>query len=203
VYHRTRYLTLTERRFASKPIAFRQRELEAIQESLAPAGEPLASAPSCSPTGSASKADDDILQKMFSSSKTGDKARRLFAGDRLGFPTPSERDYSLASELGYWTRWDLDRVEALMRRSGCVRPKWDSPRGGKNWLRATIERAYASRKTDGRPLARIVSTGGLVLPRLRNLFRRPSPRLRSISASRSGSSTSRTPHPIGWFPTCS
>jgi hypothetical protein len=93
--------------------------------------------------------DRDILERMYKASSKGSRLRSLYLGDPLDYDSLSERDFALIDELGYSVDWDLDAVARLARSSGCVRQKWNSPRGGKTWLRASIEKAYSGRRSNG------------------------------------------------------
>jgi len=58
------------------------------------------------------------------------------AGDFDG----SSADFALAAHLAFWTGKNMERIEALMRRSALVRDKWERP----GYLRDSIMRACGS-----------------------------------------------------------
>lgn len=70
--------------------------------------------------------DEEIIRKA-SNAKNGAKFSALWRGDwgPLGYPSQSEADLALLSMLLYWTDGDRERADALFRKSGLMRPKWD------------------------------------------------------------------------------
>ena len=75
--------------------------------------------------------DGEILKRMYDS-QGGDRKRRLYEGDSsmwgshdADYPSQSEADMAFAHTLAFWTGKDPDRMDALFRNSGLMRPKWD------------------------------------------------------------------------------
>ncbi|WP_193310732.1 hypothetical protein [Halorubrum halophilum] len=75
--------------------------------------------------------DSEILNRMYDS-RGGDRKERLYKGDSsmwgshdADYPSQSEADMALAHILAFWTGKDPDRMDALFRNSGLMRPKWD------------------------------------------------------------------------------
>lgn len=81
--------------------------------------------------------DADLLQKAFSC-RNGESFRRLWEGDSSGYPSQSEADMALCRQLAFWTGRDGQRMDALFRRSGLMRPKWDRPQSGSTYGAITI-----------------------------------------------------------------
>lgn len=52
----------------------------------------------------------------------------------------SDTDYALLGKLKFWTQ-DPDQLDRIMRLSALRRPKWDEGRGGRTWLRYSIDNA--------------------------------------------------------------
>ena len=53
----------------------------------------------------------------------------------------SAADMALCSQLAFWCAGDAARMDRIFRRSGLMRDKWDSRRGGTTYGAQTIERA--------------------------------------------------------------
>jgi putative DNA primase/helicase len=88
--------------------------------------------------------DDATLIERACSARNGAKFARLWAGDWSGYPSQSEGDQALCNLLSYWTDGDPDRVDALFRRSGLMRAKWDERRGSQTYGERTIATAIAA-----------------------------------------------------------
>ena len=69
-----------------------------------------------------------------------EKFQRLFAGDISGYNSPSEADLGLCS-LAAHVSADAEQIDALMRLSGLVRPKWDEMHGAQTYGQMTIAKA--------------------------------------------------------------
>lgn len=85
--------------------------------------------------------DDALLERMYAS-RSSDDIHSLMAGDlaaRRG--DHSAADMALCSHLAFWCAGDADRMDRIFRRSGLMRDKWDSRRGGTTYGAQTIERA--------------------------------------------------------------
>lgn len=102
--------------------------------------EPGASAPvaRCEPLS-----DDDtvVLDRLLG----WPDGARLWAGSSVDYGgDTSAGDLALCSRLATLTGRDPDRMDALFRRSGRMRAKWDQSRGDSTYGRMTIERALQS-----------------------------------------------------------
>lgn len=92
--------------------------------------------------------DDQALFEVARRARDGDKFERLWHGDWSDYRNDrSVADFALAGKLAFYCGPDAGRIESLMRQSGLVRDKWDSPRQGTTYLRLTIERAIAGTPT--------------------------------------------------------
>lgn len=69
---------------------------------------------------------------------------RLLAGDITGYPSHSEADMALCSDLAYWCRKDAQLMDAVFRQSGLMREKWDRRQSGSTYGALTIGKAIAS-----------------------------------------------------------
>jgi primase-polymerase (primpol)-like protein len=70
--------------------------------------------------------DDEVIRRA-GEAANGQKFRALWAGDVGGYGSQSEADAALVSLLRFWVGDDEARIDALFRRSGLVRDKWDRP----------------------------------------------------------------------------
>lgn len=93
--------------------------------------------------------DGEILKRMYDS-QGGDRKRRLYEGDSsmwgshdADYPSQSEADMAFAHTLAFWTGKDPDRMDALFRTSGLMRPKWDGQHysSGATYGAVTLARA--------------------------------------------------------------
>lgn len=73
----------------------------------------------------------------------GPKFSRLWSG-QIDESSQSESDLALCALLAFWTNNDADRVDALFRQSGLMRPKWDEKRGAQTYGQRTIQRVLAT-----------------------------------------------------------
>lgn len=98
--------------------------------------------------------DDELIERMLAS-RSGDDIRALMAGDcSAQGGDHSAADMALCSHLAFWCSGDAGRVDRLFRRSGLMRDKWDSRRGGTTYGAQTIERAIAGCAEFYRPRGR-------------------------------------------------
>lgn len=68
--------------------------------------------------------DAELIERA-KNSKNGDAFRRLWEGDRSGYPSESEADLALCNMLAFWCAGDTSRMDALFRQSGRYREKWE------------------------------------------------------------------------------
>jgi hypothetical protein len=131
---RGRYLTMTGCRIGDVGIiAERTRELERIHARLFP---PKPKAKSNAKT-CASVPDDELIDRA-RRARDGGKFNRLWDGRWEGeYPSQSEADFALCQKLAFWTNRDATRIDALFRRSGLMRDKWNR----EDYRNVTIARA--------------------------------------------------------------
>ena len=87
--------------------------------------------------------DDAALLERAHAARNGAKFAALWRGDVSGYPSQSEADLALCNRLAWWTDYDAARVDALFRRSGLWRPKWDERHGEQTYGERTIAMAIA------------------------------------------------------------
>ena len=125
VFDRSRYFCITGHVLyeISPAIESRQAELDELvrrhwPEDFRP--EPPAAASSL-PIG---LSDVELIEKALSADDGG-KFNRLWQGDTSGYQSASEADMAMCMKLAFWTGRDHERIDALFRRSGLMREKWN------------------------------------------------------------------------------
>ncbi len=97
--------------------------------------------------------DDELIERMLAS-RNGDDIRALLVGDcSAQGGDHSAADMALCSHLAFWCAGDAARMDRIFRRSGLMRDKWDSRRGGTTYGAQTIERAISGATEFYRPRA--------------------------------------------------
>jgi len=155
-YSKNRYLCVTGDHISGTPLTVetRQAQLDALLATF-PAHHPPVFTPTAKtivqtarPTGVVNTGGgvcDAVLLKA-RNARNGDRFDRLFAGDTSDYGGDwSRADMALVGMLCYWADGDPVVVDALFRRSGLYRPKWDDPRASSTYGWMTISRALQSR----------------------------------------------------------
>jgi primase-polymerase (primpol)-like protein len=138
LYADARYFTVTGYRLAELPDTVEERTAqiaELYHELFGP--DALTTAPT--ECGGSDLTDDALLALA----QRNAKFAALWSGDCSGYQSRSEADCALCCFLSYWTGRDPARIDALFRRSGLHRQKWDR----EDYRRRTI--AHAVAVTDG------------------------------------------------------
>lgn len=145
MYDHDRYFTVTGNVFegraslASNPDVVERAYRTWIEPERAAAQPTLSAAATRGPD--ASMDDEALLGRMYAS-RSGDAIRALMAGDcSAQGGDRSAADMALCSHLAFWCAGDAARMDRIFRRSGLMRDKWDSRRGGTTYGAQTIERA--------------------------------------------------------------
>jgi len=68
--------------------------------------------------------DLQIINKAITA-RNGDKIKALWEGNWSGYPSQSEADIALAGHLYFYTK-NVEWTDRLFRKSGLMRPKWDT-----------------------------------------------------------------------------
>jgi hypothetical protein len=142
---RGRYLTMTGLRIGGKGIvAERTAELQRIHARLFPA-KPVET----KPRPDARDTDDDLIARA-RKANDGGKFSRLWDGQWEGeYASASEADLALCMKLAFWTNRDAARIDALFRRSGLMREKWNR----QDYRAVTIGRAIEQTTETWQPKA--------------------------------------------------
>ena len=145
MYDHDRYFTVTGNVFegrgtlGSNPEVVEKAYRTWIEPGRAAAQPTLSAAATRGPD--ASMDDEALLGRMYAS-RSGDAIRALMAGDcSAQGGDRSAADMALCSHLAFWCAGDAARMDRIFRRSGLMRDKWDSRRGGTTYGAQTIERA--------------------------------------------------------------
>ncbi len=88
-----------------------------------------------------SDSDEDELLNLAKNSKNGAAFTALFSGSQTGYSSQSEADMALCRHLAFWTGKDAQKMDALFRKSGLMRDKWDRPQSGSTYGTITIQKA--------------------------------------------------------------
>ena len=103
------------------------------------------------PNASSTDMTDNALVEKAKRAKNGPKFTRLFDGQwQDEYTSQSEADLALCCHLSFWTGKDASRIDALFRRSGLYREKWDEKHfgSGATYGEETIAKAVsATRET--------------------------------------------------------
>ncbi len=130
-YDQGRYFTVTGKHLAGTPKAIesRQEELQGVVRrvfgSEAPESTNGHTKPVTAPESIDNGLSDTGVVEKASTSRNGEKFRRLWAGDTNDYGSHSEADLALCGMLAFWTGGDPTRIDALFRQSGLYRKKWD------------------------------------------------------------------------------
>lgn len=144
VYDTARFLTVTGAVLPGAATTIEERQDEAIgvwrdifQTEQSSVAAPETPAP-------VDLADEELLEKA-RRAKNGALFEQLWRGDwqGAGYPSQSEADQALCNILAFWTGRDPARIDAIFRRSGLYRPKWDERHGAKTYGQMTVENAIA------------------------------------------------------------
>ncbi len=156
MYDSARYFTVTGDHVTSTPRSIGQRPKtlsDLHQEFLEPADDKSedtldnqnshTNTRSTSPSTESVELDDQQLLEKARSAANGDDFAALWRGSTAGYDSHSEADMALACHLAFWTGGDLTRMDALFRKSGLIREKWDEQHyaDGSTYGEKTIERA--------------------------------------------------------------
>jgi hypothetical protein len=140
VYQHHHYLTVTGQHLDGTPLTIEQRpnQLLDLHRHVWPEHHhhPDTDAANGEPGPPHDLDDDELLRRMFAS-KHGMLLRHLWDGGADDYTSASEADLAFCSRVGWWVRWDKDRVDRLFRRSRRMRAKWER----ENYRRRTLARA--------------------------------------------------------------
>jgi putative DNA primase/helicase len=142
-YSAGRYFTVTGRPVGPLPVAgYPVAEIQAaLDEMTARFAGPRTGGNRSNTLPPAGGNDDEVIRRA-AAAASGDKFRRLWAGDTTDHGGDQSRaDLALCGMLAYWAGPDADRIDRLFRRSGLMRPKWDERRGASTYAQRTVAKA--------------------------------------------------------------
>jgi putative DNA primase/helicase len=140
LYDSGRFFTLTGAHLSGTPftIESRQDELDAFYAEVFENDE----AEKNGLPRAITRSRDSALLAKATSAKNGKKFERLYyEGDTSNYPSASEADLALCSELAFWTDGDQEQIDRLFRGSALFRSKWDEQHGARTYGQMTIEKA--------------------------------------------------------------
>ncbi|PIE71619.1 MAG: hypothetical protein CSA22_01990 [Deltaproteobacteria bacterium] len=147
VYESGRYLTITGHQSSPSPVEImsRSNEAAAIHKKIFAQAEKEQER--FKPSYGGGTHDDDALLQHAFTWKNGPEIRRLFEGDAGN--DHSAADQSLCNHLSFLFDRDPNRIDAMFRRSGLMRDKWDEKHfsDGRTYGEATVEKAIAGTRT--------------------------------------------------------
>lgn len=89
--------------------------------------------------------DDGEILEIARKSRSGERLEAFLAGDwqrlQIGDGSQLAADQAFCNLLAFWLNRDPARIDAVFRRSGMMRPKWDERRGARTYGEITIGRA--------------------------------------------------------------
>lgn len=147
-----RYLTVTGHRLEDAPSTVMTRQTEVSQAHRRYILDESSDAPKATATSDALDLNTlaaqgrATLERMFNSPK-GARLRALYNGDTTAHSGDhSAADLALVSHLDFWSNGSTTVTDALFRRSGLMRPKWDVKHraDGATYGQMTIERARSA-----------------------------------------------------------
>ena len=145
-----KYVTVTGRACEAYAFGDRTEELKILLERFMkrPERKSEAAAGNAINTGNAVSADVSLpdLEEIIAlakASRSGNAFSALWEGSTVGYSSHSEADMALCSYLAFWTGKDAAKMDALFRRSGLMREKWNRGQSGSTYGALTIRRAIA------------------------------------------------------------
>lgn len=128
IYSNRRYMTITGKKFESTPgtIEDRAEIIASYNQLISNFKDETIERHSIEPHSIARlKADLRTVFKKASNAANGNKFKKLYSGDWREYNSQSEADLAFCSMLAYWTNREISLMDALFRKSGLMRKKWD------------------------------------------------------------------------------
>ncbi|HHW37089.1 MAG TPA: nucleoside triphosphatase [Bacillales bacterium] len=114
--------------------------------------------------------DESVIEKA-KAAKNGAAFTKLWEGDISGYPSQSEADLALCSNLAFWCGRDTVQMDRLFRRCGLYRDKWDRPQSGSTYGQITLEKAASLCSSVYQPVLHADANEdfGIIAPKLADL----------------------------------
>lgn len=134
MYDWGRFFTVTGRRYDGTPaeIAGRQAYIDALYRRITAKAIDAKPAPPAAPPATL---EDQQVIEMLNREPKG-KGARLWSGNTSGYTSASEADAALVTKIAFYVGNDPARIDAIFRRSGLAREKWNAR---EDYRAATIE----------------------------------------------------------------
>lgn len=144
IYVKGRFLTVTGNHLDNTPLTIEKRQegLNKLHsETFGNTSKTAPSKPDLKTVPTLSLSDDELISKALDA-KTGAKFKALWNGDTSSYGDDDSRaDMALCGMLVFWTGKDHNRIDALFRQSGLMRPKWNELHGAETYGNITISTA--------------------------------------------------------------
>ena len=136
-----KYVTVTGNACEAYDFGDRTEELNLVLEKFMRRPDSSAGNANNAANSTASDLDTDEILQLAKSSKNGAAFTALWEGTLGGHTSHSEADMALCSHLAFWTGKDAAKMDALFRKSGLMREKWDRKQSGTTSGAITIQKA--------------------------------------------------------------
>lgn len=143
MYQTGRYFTVTGEIFEkNNTIEYRDEIAELIQRAYMIPEEKNTSIKKNEQKYSISLSEDEILTAA-RNSRNGMEFSELFEGkwNKEKYGSQSEADMAFCLMLAFWFQKDFGKIDAVFRKSGLMRDKWDEMHGRKTYGQMTINKA--------------------------------------------------------------
>ena len=137
----SKYVTVTGEKCQPYDFGDRTEELKQVLEKFMRRPEKPAGNAINAGNSEKSPLPDDRLLQLAAASRNGAVFSELWSGGLGGHTSHSEADLALCSHLAFWTGRDAGQMDALFRRSGLMREKWDRKQSGSTYGAITIQKA--------------------------------------------------------------
>ena len=132
-----KYVTVTGRACEAYEFGDRTEELKILLERFMkrPERQSEAAAGNAINTGNVSDSSLNLEEiiALAKASRSGNAFSALWDGSTVGYSSHSEADMALCSYLAFWTGKDDAKMDALFRRSGLMREKWNRVQSGSTY----------------------------------------------------------------------
>lgn len=154
MYQQGRYFTVTGNILGdARTVQERENTALCVQSAYMVRENQTAAAKKKPSSVSLSMSDDEILTAA-RNSRSGMLFADLYAGNwQSRYGSQSEADMAFCSMLAFWFGCDIQKMDAVFRRSGLMREKWDRKQSGSTYGTLTLRKAVAECNTTYSPVA--------------------------------------------------
>ena len=178
IYSDKRFILMTGNFLPQYPqtIEHRQQELtelfdQTIKKPVAPTGQSSIAITTADDAGTVNVLSAEDIKRLLISGKNGERYKKLLEGDISDYPSQSEADLALCRRLAYFTGKNASLMDAIVRQSPLMRPKWDVVHNGKDtYGTMTLQKAIDSCNNVFKPVAGIKKNLLLRFPQLAEVY---------------------------------